>query len=169
MAAVGKRAGSGGGAPAGAARREPVDDEMTIGETATRIGITTSALRFYEEHGLITSRRTAGGQRRYARDVLRRVAFIRAAQSVGLKLAEIRDSLEELPDDRAPTKDEWEEFAAQWRPRLDHQIAVLEAIRDKLSMCIGCGCQTLDACDIFNPGDKAAEQGPGAHYLLSND
>lgn len=146
-----------------------IDEEMTIGETANRIGISTSALRFYEEHGLITSRRTAGGQRRYARDVLRRVAFIRAAQSVGLKLAEIQESLSELPEDRAPTKDEWEDFAAQWRPRLDHQIAVLEAIRDKLSACIGCGCQTLDACDIFNPGDKAAQQGPGAHYLLRDD
>ncbi len=145
---------------------EPADGEMTIGETAARIGISTSALRFYEQNGLIVSRRTAGGQRRYARDVLRRVAFIRAAQSVGLKLAEIRDSLRELPDDRAPTKEEWETFAGQWRPRLDHQIAVLEAIRDKLSACIGCGCQTLDACDVFNPGDMAAEQGPGAHYLL---
>jgi MerR family redox-sensitive transcriptional activator SoxR len=150
-------------------RPEPVDEEMTIGETASRIGISTSALRFYEDHGLIVSRRTAGGQRRYARDVLRRVAFVRAAQSVGLKLAEIKESLDELPDDRAPTKDEWEDFAGRWRPRLDHQIAVLEAIRDKLSACIGCGCQTLDACDIFNPGDKAAQQGPGAHYLLNND
>jgi MerR family redox-sensitive transcriptional activator SoxR len=147
---------------------DPVDEEMTIGEAARRIGISTSALRFYEDNGLITSRRTAGGQRRYARDVLRRVAFVRAAQSVGLKLAEIRESLSDLPDDRAPTKDEWEAFAGQWRPRLDRQIAVLEAIRDKLSMCIGCGCQTLDACEVFNPGDKAAEQGPGAHYLLGD-
>jgi MerR family redox-sensitive transcriptional activator SoxR len=147
---------------------DPVDEEMTIGEAARRIGISTSALRFYEDNGLITSRRTAGGQRRYARDVLRRVAFVRAAQSVGLKLAEIRESLSDLPDDRAPTKDEWEAFAGQWRPRLERQIAVLEAIRDKLSMCIGCGCQTLDACEVFNPGDKAAEQGPGAHYLLGD-
>lgn len=143
-----------------------MDEELTIGDAAARIGIATSALRFYEDNGLITSRRTSGGQRRYARDVLRRVAFIRAAQSVGLKLAEIRDSLADLPADRAPTKDEWEEFAAQWRPRLDHQISVLEAIRNKLSACIGCGCQTLDACAVFNPGDKAASHGPGAHYLL---
>lgn len=146
-----------------------VEEELTIGEAASRIGIATSALRFYEQHGLITSRRTSGGQRRYARDVLRRVAFIRAAQSVGLKLAEIRSSLDELPVDRAPTKDEWEEFAAQWRPRLDHQIMVLEAIRDKLSACIGCGCQTLDACDVFNPGDQAAGRGPGAHYLVPDE
>lgn len=144
------------------------EEEMTIGETARRIGISTSALRFYEENGLISSRRTAGGQRRFARDVLRRVAFIRAAQSVGLKLAEIRESLAELPRERAPTKAEWEEFAVQWRPRLDHQIAVLEAIRDNLSVCIGCGCQSLDACEIFNPGDKAAKKGPGAHYLLTD-
>ncbi|MEM7325472.1 MAG: redox-sensitive transcriptional activator SoxR [Actinomycetota bacterium] len=142
------------------------EEEMTIGEAARRIGITTSALRFYERNGLISSRRTSGGQRRYGRDVLRRVAFIRAAQSVGLKLAEIRESLGELPEDRAPTRDEWEEFAVIWRPRLDQQIAVLEAIRDRLSACIGCGCQTLDACGVFNPGDKAGQQGPGAHYLL---
>lgn len=155
-------------AATGMSADDPVDDEMTIGETARRIGISTSALRFYEDKGLISSRRTAGGQRRYARDVLRRVAFIRAAQSVGLKLAEIRESLADLPDDRAPTKGEWEEFAGQWRPRLDHQITVLEAIRDKLSVCIGCGCQSLDACEVFNPGDRAAEQGPGAHYLLGD-
>jgi MerR family redox-sensitive transcriptional activator SoxR len=148
---------------------DAAEEELTIGEAASRIGIATSALRFYERHGLITSRRTEGGQRRYARDVLRRVAFIRAAQSVGLKLAEIRESLDELPADRAPTMAEWEAFAAQWRPRLDRQIAVLEAIRDKLSACIGCGCQTLDACEVFNPGDKAADAGPGAHYLLPSE
>jgi len=148
------------------ADRKKVDDELTIGEAATRIGIATSALRFYENNGLITSRRTSGGQRRYARDVLRRVAFIRAAQSVGLKLAEIRTSLKDLPDDRAPTKAEWDAFAAQWRPRLEQQIVVLESIRDKLSACIGCGCQSLDACAVFNPGDQAASQGPGAHYLV---
>lgn len=147
---------------------DTLDGEMTIGETARRIGVTTSALRFYEKNGLITSTRTSGGQRRYARDVLRRVAFIRAAQSVGLKLAEIQESLGELPGDRAPTKDEWEAFAVQWRPRLDQQIAVLEAMKDKLSACIGCGCQTLDACEVFNPGDKAASQGPGAHYLVGD-
>ena len=139
---------------------------MTIGEAANRGGLSTSTLRFYEEQGLITSRRTGGGQRRFSRDVLRRVAFIRAAQSVGLRLSEIRESLEDLPADRAPTKEEWEHFAALWRPRLEQQITVLESIRDKLSACIGCGCQTLDACDVFNPGDRAAERGPGAHYLL---
>lgn len=147
----------------------PTDDEMTIGEAALRCGLATSNLRYYEDEGLITSRRTAGGQRRYSRDVLRRVAFIRAAQSVGLRLSEIRESLDDLPADRAPTKEEWEHFAALWRPRLDHQIAVLEAIRDRLSACIGCGCQSLDACAVFNPGDWAAERGPGPHFLLPEE
>jgi MerR family redox-sensitive transcriptional activator SoxR len=145
--------------------REPAG-ELTVGQAAARIGVATSTLRFYESKGLIVSRRTDGGQRRYARDVLRRVAFIRAAQSVGLSLDEIRQSLAGLPDDRAPTRREWEQFAAQWRPRLEQQIATLVALRDKLSACIGCGCQTLDACQVFNPGDKAAEQGPGAHFLV---
>lgn len=144
---------------------EPAD-ELTVGQAAARIGVAASTLRFYESKGLIVSRRTEGGQRRYARDVLRRVAFVRAAQSVGLSLSEIRESLSQLPDDRAPTREEWEEFASQWRPRLEQQIATLVALRDKLSACIGCGCQTLDACQVFNPGDKAAERGPGAHYLV---
>ena len=139
--------------------------ELTIGEAAERLGLATSALRFYESKGLISSRRTDGGQRRYARDVLRRVSFVRAAQQVGLGLAEIRDSLDELPADRAPTKEEWEVFADRWQPRLNEQIRTLELIRDRLSWCIGCGCQTLDSCDVFNPGDVAAERGPGAHWL----
>lgn len=150
----------------GAGPTASTDEEMTIGEAARRGGLATSSLRFYEEQGLITSRRTAGGQRRYSRDVLRRVAFIRAAQSVGLRLSEIRESLDDLPAHRAPTREEWEHFATLWRPRLEQQIAVLEAIRDKLSACIGCGCQTLDACEVFNPGDRAAERGPGPQYLL---
>lgn len=147
-----------GAAPEGA-------DELSIGEAADRIGVATSTLRFYEKHGLIGSRRTDGGQRRYARDVLRRVAFIRAAQSVGLKLAEIRDALADLPADRAPTKEEWQGFADAWSPRLDEQIETLVAIRQKLASCIGCGCLTLDSCHVFNPEDEAAAAGPGAHYL----
>lgn len=148
---------------------EPVQDELSIGEAAERIGIASSALRFYESKGLISSRRTGGGQRRYARDVLRRVAFIRAAQSVGLSLEEIQDSLAPLPASRAPTKEEWESLAIEWRPRLEAQIATLEAMRDRLAACIGCGCQTLDACQVFNPGDRAAEQGPGAQYFVLDD
>lgn len=142
-----------------------LNEHLTIGETALRLGITTSALRFYEDRNLIVSSRTAGGQRRYARDVLRRVSFIRAAQQVGLSLREIAEGLEALPPDRAPTKDEWEAFAEAWRPRLDEQIRTLEGIRDRLASCIGCGCQTLDSCQIFNPDDIAAQEGPGAHYL----
>lgn len=141
------------------------DPLMTIGETAARLGIATSALRFYEAKGLITSTRTSGGQRRYGRDVLRRVSFIRAAQQVGLHLREIRQSLATLPPDRAPTKEEWGQFAEAWQPRLDEQIRTLEGIRDRLTGCIGCGCQTLDSCEVFNPGDVAFEQGPGAHFL----
>ena len=142
-----------------------LDEPLTIGETAARLGIATSALRFYEDRGLITSARTAGGQRRYARDVLRRVSFIRAAQQVGLSLREIAAGIESLPPDRAPTKDEWEAFAEAWRPRLDEQIRTLEGIRDRLASCIGCGCQTLDSCQVFNPDDIAAREGPGARYL----
>ncbi len=143
-----------------------MSDELTIGEAAARIGIATSALRYYEEEGLIVSRRTDGGQRRYARDVLRRVAFIRAGQQVGLTLSEIAEGLSGLPGDRAPSKAEWAEFGRRWRPRLDHQIATMEALRDKLTSCIGCGCLSLDNCALFNPDDEAAAEGPGARYLL---
>lgn len=146
-----------------------MDDLLTIGETAGRLGIATSALRFYEERGLISSTRTSGGQRRYARDVLRRVSFIRAAQQVGLPLREIRESLEQLPPERAPTKEEWEGFAQSWQPRLDAQIRLLEAIRDRLGGCIGCGCQTLDSCSVFNPDDRAALEGPGARFLRGGE
>jgi len=141
------------------------EDRLTIGEASERLGLATSALRFYEGKGLITSSRTAGRQRRYGRDVLRRVSFIRAAQQVGLPLREIRVSLASLPPERAPTKEEWERFAEDWRPRLDAQIRTLEGIRDRLTGCIGCGCQSLDSCAIFNPDDIASERGPGAHYL----
>lgn len=140
-------------------------DLLTIGQAAARLGVATSALRFYEERGLIVSVRTEGGQRRYARDVLRRVSFVRAAQRVGLQLREIQESLQQLPPERAPTKEEWEAFAESWRPRLADQISLLEGIRDRLGQCIGCGCQTLDSCSIFNPDDKAASEGPGARFL----
>lgn len=142
-----------------------LDEHLTIGQAADRLGLATSALRFYEDKGLISSMRTVGGQRRYARDVLRRVSFIRAAQQVGLPLAEIKTSLDALPVHRAPTQDEWQRLAEAWRPRLDEQIDTLVGIRDRLAGCIGCGCQSLDSCAIFNPGDVAAEQGPGAHFL----
>ena len=143
-------------------KSRPQSDELTVGEAAARIGVSTSALRFYERVGLIAAGRTDGGQRRYPRDVLRRVAFIRGAQNVGMKLSEIKDAIDHLPVDRAPTKEEWHDLSDLWRPQLDAKIAVLVAIRDKLDNCIGCGCQTLDSCSIFNPDDIAASQGPGS-------
>ncbi len=146
-----------------------VEELLTISEVARRSGVAATTLRFYEDVGLITSQRTMGNQRRYARDVLRRVSFIRAAQEVGLHLREINESLQTLPAERAPTKAEWEAFTELWRPRLDHQIATLIGIRDRLAGCIGCGCQSLDDCEVFNPNDEAAAQGPGAHYLLKGD
>ena len=138
---------------------------LTIGQAAERLGVATSALRFYEQRGLITSRRTSGGQRRFARDVLRRVSFIRAAQEVGVSLDEIAERLAVLPPERAPTTEEWERLAADWRPRLDERIATLQGIRDRLASCIGCGCQSLDSCAVFNPDDQAASGGPGARFL----
>ena len=142
---------------------------LTIGEAASRLGVNTSLLRFYEDAGLIGSVRTDSGHRRYARDVLRRVSFIRAAQQVGLHLREIRQHLDTLPRDHAPTKDDWEAFAEAWRPRLEEQIRTLIGIRDRLASCIGCGCQTLESCQVFNPDDKAALEGPGARYLTLPD
>ena len=142
--------------------------EITIGEAAARIGVATSALRFYERVGLITASRTTGGQRRYGRDVLRRVAFIRGAQSVGMKLSEIRDAVGHLPADHAPSPDDWQQLSDAWRPELDAKIATLIGLRDKLSKCIGCGCQSLDSCAIFNPDDIAAGSGPGAHFLTGS-
>jgi MerR family redox-sensitive transcriptional activator SoxR len=142
-----------------------VTGELTVGAAAARIGISTSALRFYEKAGLITATRSPGGQRRYASDVLRRVAFIRGAQSVGMRLADIRSAMDHLPANRAPTPAEWQELSDAWRPQLEAKIAVLVGLRDQLAGCIGCGCQSLDSCAIFNPEDIAASRGPGAPYL----
>ena len=142
--------------------------DLTIGEAAERSGVATSALRFYEREGLIEATRSAGGQRRYHRDVLRRVAFIRAAQHVGLSLDEIRDSLASLPDNRTPTAADWEKLSRSWRPLLDERIDELERLRDRLDSCIGCGCLSLRACRLANPGDVAAQLGPGPRYLMGN-
>ena len=142
--------------------------DLTIGEMAERSGVATSALRFYEKEGLIDSMRTAGGQRRYHRDVLRRVAFIRAAQHVGLSLEDIRDSLASLPENRTPTAADWEKLSRSWRPLLDDRIHELERLRDRLDTCIGCGCLSLKACRLANPHDVAAELGPGPRYILSD-
>lgn len=139
---------------------------LTIGEVATRANVSPSALRFYEREGLVASTRSDGGQRRYHRDVLRRVAFIRAAQRVGLTLDEIRSALGTLPDKRTPTAADWRRLSRSWRPVLNRRIAELERVRDRLDTCIGCGCLSLRACQLLNPGDVAATEGPGARWLL---
>jgi MerR family redox-sensitive transcriptional activator SoxR len=131
-----------------------------------RTGVAPSALRFYQAEGLISATRTGGGQRRFARDVLRRVSFIRVAQSVGLSLDEIREALASLPESRTPTPADWARLSRAWRPRLDAQIALLEGLRDRLDGCIGCGCLSLHVCKLFNPGDEAGQQGPGPRFLL---
>ena len=143
-------------------------NRLTIGEMASRSGVRTSTLRYYEERGLISSERTTGGQRRYARETLRRVAVIRAAQVLGLTLEEIRQALTELPQARTPDQHDWEHLSQSWRSTLDGRIAELEALRDKLSRCIGCGCLSLERCALFNPGDRAASAGAGPHYLFGS-
>lgn len=138
---------------------------LTVGETAERSGFATSALRYYERAGLIRARRSPGGQRRYERSVLRRLAFIRAARHVGLSLEEIRDALERLPSSRTPNRGDWTRISRSWRKRLDDEIEALEALRDGLDSCIGCGCLSLQTCRLSNPNDVAAAAGPGAAYL----
>jgi MerR family redox-sensitive transcriptional activator SoxR len=138
---------------------------LSIGELSARSGVATSALRYYEELGLLASERTAGNQRRYPRAALRRVAFIRSAQRVGLTLEEIADALATLPAGRTPTKQDWARLSRSWRPRLEAQIARLERLRDKLDGCIGCGCLSLKTCALNNPDDEVAPRGPGAVFL----
>ena len=140
-------------------------NELTIGEVAARSGAAPSALRFYEAAGLITSRRTDGNQRRYQRASLRRIAFVRAGRAAGIPLEQIRAALATLPDDRTPTRRDWERLSRTWRDDLDRRISTLQALRNRLTTCIGCGCLSLDACALFNPDDEAAEMGAGAHYL----
>ena len=146
-----------------------MNDALTIGALSERTGVATSALRFYEAQGLIQADRSDGGQRRYTRDTLRRVSFVRIAQQVGLSLDEIRDALSSLPQGRTPTPRDWERLSTSWRPRIDGQIAMLERLRDRLSGCIGCGCLSLKVCRLANPGDEAAALGPGPHWILGDD
>ena len=141
---------------------------LTIGELAQRAGVAASALRFYEDEGLIASTRLPGRRRMYPREVLRRVAFIRAAQTIGLSLGEIRAALATLPDGRTPTKADWERLSRAWRPALQERIDALTALRDQLTSCIGCGCLSLRRCALYNPGDGAAEHGAGPRYLLGD-
>ena len=145
-----------------------LDLELAIGEVSERSGLAVSAIRFYEDKGLIASTRTPGGQRRFRRDVLRRLAFIQAAQRVGLSLDEIGAAMATLPGDAGPTGPEWKELSASWRPLLDERISLLTALRDQLDHCIGCGCLSLDRCKLNNPGDRAARLGAGARYLLGD-
>ena len=144
------------------------DRTLSIGEVAARAGVATSALRFYEANGLLSSERNDAGHRRYHADAIRRVSFILVAQRVGLSLAEIREALEGLPAGRTPTRRDWAELSRDWRPMLDERIALLRAMRAKLDECIGCGCLSLDSCAMYNPEDVAATAGAGPRYLLGD-
>jgi len=139
--------------------------ELTPGEMSSRSGVAVSALHFYEREGLIVSRRTSGNQRRYARETIRRVAFIRMSQRLGIPLARIRDALSTLPTNRVPTSKDWARLSAGWRADLDERIVHLQRLRDNLAGCIGCGCLSLKACALSNPHDVLASQGPGAAKL----
>jgi MerR family transcriptional regulator, redox-sensitive transcriptional activator SoxR len=143
-------------------------DTLTIGELAARSGVAASALRYYDRLGLLESDRTFGNQRRFPRSELRRVAFIRIAQRVGLSLDEIRDALAMLPEGRTPTRGDWARLSRVWRGRLEEQIRLMERLRDKLASCIGCGCLSLKKCELSNPQDALAANGPGPRYLLGD-
>jgi MerR family transcriptional regulator, redox-sensitive transcriptional activator SoxR len=143
-------------------------EQMTIGEVADRSGVAASALRFYEERGLINSERAGSGHRRYPRPVLRRIAFIVFAQRVGLTLEEIGTELAKLPPDRAPTRRDWSRLSSGWTSRIDERIAELERLRLGLTECIGCGCLSLDRCQLSNPGDRASRGGPGPRYWIGD-
>ncbi|HKB13857.1 MAG TPA: redox-sensitive transcriptional activator SoxR [Vicinamibacterales bacterium] len=146
-----------------------VDDRaLTIGEVAQRSGVATSALRFYEEQGLIHSERTDAGHRRYPRAVIRRVAFIVFAQKIGLSLEEIRAELAKLPRNRVPERADWAKLSAGWTKRIRDRIAELERLEDGLTECIGCGCLSLDRCKLANPGDRAGARGPGPRYWMNS-
>ncbi|MPZ19394.1 MAG: redox-sensitive transcriptional activator SoxR [Luteitalea sp.] len=139
---------------------------LTIGELARRSGVATSALRFYEERGLIRAERNTSGHRRYARDVIRRVAFIVFAQKIGLTLDEIGAELAKLPQSRVPERSDWSRLSSSWTKRIDVRIAELERLRAGLTECIGCGCLSLDRCALANPADRAARRGPGPRYWI---
>jgi MerR family transcriptional regulator, redox-sensitive transcriptional activator SoxR len=141
---------------------------LTIGEVARRSGVAASALRFYEERGLIASERAGSGHRRYPRPVLRRIAFIVFAQRIGLTLDEIGAALAKLPPERAPTRRDWSRLARTWTSRIDQRIAVLERLKLGLTECIGCGCLSIERCKLANPGDRAARLGPGPRYWIGD-
>jgi MerR family redox-sensitive transcriptional activator SoxR len=144
-------------------------NELSVGQIAERSGIAISALHFYESKGLIRSHRSAGNQRRYTRDTLRRIAVIRIAQRVGIPLAMIHDALSNLPEGRTPTRADWTRLSAAWRKELDERINQLTRLRNQLDDCIGCGCLSLQRCRLSNPADMLAEQGSGPRRLMSKD
>ncbi len=144
------------------------DDPMAISEVARRSGVAASALRYYEERGLIAAERAGSGHRRFPRSVLRRIAFIVFAQRVGLSLEEIGDQLAHLPADRAPSRRDWSRLSSGWTARIDERIAELERLKGGLTECIGCGCLSLDRCRLANPGDRAADRGPGPRYWIGD-
>lgn len=141
---------------------------LTIGDVAARAGLATSAIRFYEANGLITSERNSSGHRRFRAEVLRRVSFVKVAQRVGLSLSDIRDALDSLPSSRTPNRRDWAKLAKSWRPLLDERIALLESMRDKLDGCIGCGCLSVDVCALYNVDDEASAFGTGPRWLLGD-
>ncbi|KWV33491.1 redox-sensitive transcriptional activator SoxR [Micromonospora rifamycinica] len=141
-------------------------ESLTIGQLSARSGVAQSALRYYERLGLIHAERTGGNQRRYARTELRRVAFVRISQQVGISLEEIRAALDSLPSSRAPSPDDWAALSRTWRKRLDERIRLLGKLRDDLDGCIGCGCLSLQRCTLYNPDDTLAGEGPGARRLV---
>ena len=147
---------------------KPWEPTLTIGEAARRSGVAASALRFYEERGLITSERAGSGQRRYPRSVLRRIAFIVFAQRIGLTLDEVAAELAKLPDGGVPLRRDWAKLSGAWTARINRRIAELERLRDSLTECIGCGCLSLDRCRLANPGDRAGRRGPGPRYWLGD-
>jgi len=143
-----------------------VTDTLTIGELAARSGVAASALRYYERRGLIRAGRTSGNQRRYDRAELRRVAFIRIAQQIGVSLEEIKTALDELPDNRTPTRADWSRLSAHWRRKLDERIALMASLRDDLTECIGCGCLSMRRCRLYNADDRLAADGTGPRLLI---
>ena len=149
--------------------RAEMERPLTVGELARRSGVAVSALHFYESKGLIGSLRNAGNQRRYPRGVLRRVAVIKVAQRLGIPLAVIGEALATLPENRAPTAKDWQRLSARWQGDLDARIRRLQQLRDELDGCIGCGCLSISACPLRNPGDRLGDQGPGPRLLESGD
>jgi len=142
-----------------------MESELAIGDVAERSGVAASALRFYESIGLISASRTTGNQRRYRRSTLRRIAVIQAGKAAGIPLAEIQSALALLPLDRTPDREDWERLSRAWQEDVDRRIATLEGLRDRLSTCIGCGCLSIDRCELLNPDDADARLGAGPHYL----